>query len=198
MENCVLWFILGLILGLVIAFVISRLLWRRWASECESRILRLQQSLGEKEQDLRGLNEHLQEQKVTIVQLRDQVSQGETRIGSLAALLEEKDKEAAVLQTTTQEGATRASLAVAAAPPDDLELIEGIGPRMSELLRQAGITTFAQLAVTEASRLIRIVREAGLAMIDPRTWPEQARLAADGQWDALQVLQDVLKGGRRV
>jgi predicted flap endonuclease-1-like 5' DNA nuclease len=198
MENCVLWFILGLILGLVIAFVISRLLWRRWAAERESRILALQRSLGEKEQDLRGLNEHLQEQKVTIVQLRDQVSQGETRIGSLAALLAEKDKEAAVPQVIPQEGATRASLAVAAAPPDDLELIEGIGPKMSELLHQGGITTFAQLAVTEASRLIRIVREAGLAMIDPRTWPEQARLAADGQWDALQVLQDVLKGGRRV
>ena len=34
-------------------------------------------------------------------------------------------------------------------------------------------------------------------MIDPSTWPEQASLAAAGEWDALQALQDELKGGRR-
>jgi predicted flap endonuclease-1-like 5' DNA nuclease len=80
---------------------------------------------------------------------------------------------------------------------DDLKRIEGIGPKISALLQEAGITTFAQLAVAEVSRLQQIVRDAHLEMIDPGTWPEQARLAADGRWDALQVLQDELKGGRR-
>lgn len=82
--------------------------------------------------------------------------------------------------------------------PDDLKRIEGIGPRISDLLQAAGITTFAQLAATDVSRLDQIVREAGITLADPVTWPEQASLAAAGEWDALEALQDELKGGRRV
>lgn len=83
--------------------------------------------------------------------------------------------------------------------PDDLKRIEGIGPKISSLLQAAGITTFAQLAATDVSRLKQIVTEAGLiTLADPTTWPEQASLAAAGEWDALEALQDELKGGRRV
>jgi len=81
--------------------------------------------------------------------------------------------------------------------PDDLTRIEGIGPKISGLLQAAGITTFAQLAATDVGRLEQIVREAGITIADPSTWPEQASLAAAGEWDALEVLQDELKGGRR-
>jgi predicted flap endonuclease-1-like 5' DNA nuclease len=59
--------------------------------------------------------------------------------------------------------------------PDDLQRIEGIGPKISGLLQAAGIT-----------------------IADPATWPEQARLAAAGRWDELEILQEELKGGRRV
>lgn len=83
--------------------------------------------------------------------------------------------------------------------PDDLTRIEGIGPKISSLLQAAGITTFAQLAATDVSRLKEILAEARLAALaDPTTWPEQARLAAAGEWEALRRLQAELKGGRRV
>lgn len=82
--------------------------------------------------------------------------------------------------------------------PDDLKRIEGIGPKISDVLQAAGITTFAQLAATDVSRLEQILMEAGLRLADPSTWPEQASLAADGQWDALEALQNELKGGKRV
>lgn len=83
--------------------------------------------------------------------------------------------------------------------PDDLTRIEGIGPKISGLLQAAGITTFAQLAATDVSRLKQILAEADLAALaNPTTWPEQAGLAAAGKWDALETLQDELKGGRRV
>ena len=82
--------------------------------------------------------------------------------------------------------------------PDDLRRIEGIGPKISGLLQAAGITTFAQLAGSDVDRLNQIVREAGITIADPTTWPEQASLAAAGKWDELEVLQDELKGGRRV
>ena len=82
--------------------------------------------------------------------------------------------------------------------PDDLRRIEGIGPKISSVLQTAGITTFAQLAATDVSRLEQILGEAGIRLADPSTWPQQARLAAAGEWDALEALQGELKGGRRV
>ena len=96
----------------------------------------------------------------------------------------------------TVETPTPASEAVPPGP-DDLMRIEGIGPKIAGLLKDAGITAFAQVAEADASLLDRIIDEAGITMIDPSTWPEQASLAAAGEWDALQALQDELKGGRR-
>ncbi len=83
--------------------------------------------------------------------------------------------------------------------PDDLKRIEGIGPKISDLLQAAGIKTFAQLAATEVDRIEQILEEADpklLRLADPKTWPRQAKLAADGKWEALEKWQERLKGGR--
>ena len=80
---------------------------------------------------------------------------------------------------------------------DDLKLIEGIGPTVAALLEAAGITTFAQLAATEVMQLKSSLRAARFFFMDPTTWPQQASLAAAGDWERLAVLQEELKGGRR-
>jgi predicted flap endonuclease-1-like 5' DNA nuclease len=82
--------------------------------------------------------------------------------------------------------------------PDDLKRIEGIGPKISSVLQAAGITTYAQIATTVPDVLHQIVKEAGIRLAYPATWPEQAKLAAAGDWEALEALQSELKGGRRV
>jgi predicted flap endonuclease-1-like 5' DNA nuclease len=83
--------------------------------------------------------------------------------------------------------------------PDNLRRIEGIGPKISGVLQEAGITTFATLANTGADELRQILDDAGIGRIsDPATWPEQAKLAAQGDWEGLEALQEELKGGRRV
>lgn len=81
---------------------------------------------------------------------------------------------------------------------NDLKLVEGIGPKIEELFHKAGINTWAQLAVTEASKLKNILDAAGeqFRLHDPSTWPQQAKLAASGLWKELKVLQDNLQGGR--
>jgi predicted flap endonuclease-1-like 5' DNA nuclease len=87
-----------------------------------------------------------------------------------------------------------------AAAPDDLKVVEGIGPKIASVLRTAGVETFAQLAAADVDRLKEILEAADpnlLRLADPTTWPEQARLAAGGEWEALEKLQDELKGGRR-
>jgi predicted flap endonuclease-1-like 5' DNA nuclease len=85
-----------------------------------------------------------------------------------------------------------------AAEPDDLTRIEGIGPKIQELLYAAKIYTFVQLSKTDVARLKGILDDAGerFQMHEPKTWPEQAELAAAGRWEELDKLQDLLRGGR--
>lgn len=84
------------------------------------------------------------------------------------------------------------------AEPDNLRRIEGIGPKVAGILNGAGIATFGQLADTSVEQLREILEAEGLKFMKPDTWPEQAQLAATGDWAGLQNLQDQLKGGRRI
>ena len=82
---------------------------------------------------------------------------------------------------------------------DDLTIVEGIGPKIKSVFNAGGISTFAQLAATPVERLKELLVAAGprFASHDPGTWPEQAALAAKGEFDALKKLKDDLDGGRR-
>ena len=81
---------------------------------------------------------------------------------------------------------------------DDLRKIEGIGPKIAEHLNNAGITSFAALAEASVERIREILEEAGprYKSHDPTSWPVQARMAADGQWDELKKWQDEHDGGK--
>lgn len=118
------------------------------------------------------------------------------------ALVAERQEAAAVKVEPTAPSLETPAPAVAAPPaqPDNLTRIEGIGPKISGILQAAGIHTFAQLAQTEVSRLKQILAESNLKhrLAKPDTWPQQAGLAARGEWEALEELQDELQGGRRV
>ncbi len=83
------------------------------------------------------------------------------------------------------------------AKTDDLKRIEGIGPKIASVMQAAGIRTFAQLAAADVAQLQQILdQESTLRLADPTTWPQQAHLAAAGDWAALEKLQDELKGGQ--
>ena len=81
--------------------------------------------------------------------------------------------------------------------PNDLKVVEGIGPKIESLLKEAGINTWQDLSNADVDRLQQILDGAGprYKMAVPRTWPEQAALAAAGDWAALKELQDRLQGG---
>jgi predicted flap endonuclease-1-like 5' DNA nuclease len=82
-------------------------------------------------------------------------------------------------------------------PPDDLTVILGIGPKTARVLKTAGIASFSQLARTEVERLQSILGEAGYRLAEPDSWPEQARLAAAGDREALEKFQDELRQRRQ-
>jgi predicted flap endonuclease-1-like 5' DNA nuclease len=81
---------------------------------------------------------------------------------------------------------------------DDLKRIEGIGPKIEKMLNDDQIYTWADLATSPVDRLKSILRRGGdrYKMHDPTSWPDQAKLAAQGRWKELEELQDILQGGR--
>jgi len=87
---------------------------------------------------------------------------------------------------------------VAEAPADDLKMIEGIGPKIAQVLAAGGITTFAKLgeSTPESIKEILTNAEGNFASHDPGTWPKQGQMAADGNWDELKKWQDELDGGK--
>ncbi|MEN0006694.1 MAG: helix-hairpin-helix domain-containing protein [Bacteroidota bacterium] len=83
---------------------------------------------------------------------------------------------------------------------DDLKIIEGIGPKIEQILKEGGIADWNALTEAKAKHLRKILDAAGsrFRVHDPGTWPAQARLAVNGEWDLLREYQDELKGGRLV
>ena len=81
----------------------------------------------------------------------------------------------------------------------DLTKVEGIGPKIAQLLIDAGIATYEALAAAKADQIKDILNAAGkrYQMHDPTTWPQQSKLLATGKLDELKKLQDELKGGKK-
>jgi len=81
---------------------------------------------------------------------------------------------------------------------DDLKIVEGIGPKIEELLHNAGIKTWKALSETSADHLQEILIAAGptFQIHDPGTWAQQAGLADEGKWDELKKWQDELDAGK--
>ena len=116
----------------------------------------------------------------------------ENSVVALPAIEVAKPKAKAKKATATKK--TTAKKAVT----DKLTKIEGIGPKIEKLLKAAGVVTFADLSKATQKTLKAVLAEAGsrYKMHDPTSWPQQAELAANGEWDTLKKLQDELKGGR--
>ena len=82
--------------------------------------------------------------------------------------------------------------------PEDLKIVEGIGPKIEQLLKNAGVNNWAELANTPVDKLKGILADAGerYRLADPSTWPKQADLAATGKWSDLSDYQEYLDGGK--
>ena len=167
------------------------------------------------------LNAKVKDQTNEITELRMKISQLEADLESKGLQLRkakddlimcESERNALREQGEGGGGKAKSASKAAVAPPavksftmgskkfkqDDLNIIEGVGPKIAEILDGAGISTWAQLAMTSPYRLREILDAGGsqFKSHDPETWPKQAGLAADEKWDELQKLQDELDGGK--
>jgi large subunit ribosomal protein L27 len=117
------------------------------------------------------------------------------------------EKKAAAPKKAAVPESTPAAEKKAAAPKkekapklDDLKIIEGVGPKIETLLKDGGITTWAELAAAPVERIKEILDAAGprYQIHDPSSWPAQAKFAAEGKWEELKEYQEMLIGGRDV
>lgn len=176
--------------------------------------------------EIETLNEKIRLLEDKNVQLRQEVSTNKSASGNLT-LLESKlatqdqimaklkaDLEACKKDKATFEAPPVAEVvapveekpAASSAPStptgnqDDLKKIEGIGPKIEQLLNEGGIRSYVQLIDAGPDRIREILISAGpqYKVHDPSTWGTQARLAKDEKWEELLQMQTELKGGKKV
>jgi len=77
---------------------------------------------------------------------------------------------------------------------NSLTVVKGIGPKIQSLFYKNNIRSWSALADCNIGRCQEILDAGGnsFSMHDPATWPEQARLAAEGEWKELHDWQNHL------
>lgn len=130
-------------------------------------------------------------------------SSNDDELDSLRARNKELEAQLAALSTSANTGpeidvaAAKAAGFTLKRGPNDFTVVEGIGPKINDLIHNDGIDTFFELGNTSVERLQDILDRAGknYALAKPGTWPEQASMAAQNKWAELKRWQDELDGG---
>ncbi len=80
---------------------------------------------------------------------------------------------------------------------DDFTIVEGIGPKINDLIHDADIHFYTTLATTSVDTIQKILDDAGprYKLAKPGTWPAQVEMAAENRWEALKTWQDELMEG---
>ncbi|MDP8100356.1 hypothetical protein [Phocoenobacter atlanticus] len=117
-------------------------------------------------------------------------TKAEEKISDISSKINNEEKES----VSNQEAQTIFGRVI---EQDDLTIIEGIGPRAVEFFGEEGITTWKQISEMTPEACKKILVKAGgrFAKQDPTTWPEQAKLAVNGEWKKLFDWQEILDAG---
>jgi predicted flap endonuclease-1-like 5' DNA nuclease len=81
----------------------------------------------------------------------------------------------------------------------DLKKIEGIGPKIEELLNKSGISSYKSLRDSSIDDIQKLLSDAGpqYRLHEPETWPKQAGMAFEGEWEKLDQYQEQLVNARQ-
>ncbi len=193
-------FFIGLLVGWLIQWALDYFFWRRRRLQTEEGVAVLQTRLKSAEDEARDLGSQLSQCRRDADACAAEVASKDAALQEKAAELAAAQKEQAMLREQLAEAQAKITSLQARPPePEDFRKIEGIGPKIARLLHREGLLTFEQLAQAEVEHLRAILEKAGsrFRMANPESWPEQARLAAAGDWAELEALQKDLVGGRR-
>lgn len=184
---CIWWFVAGILLGWLLNWLLSKFL----GNDCHDNYD------GDRDSNKYGITS---DGDIDSKLQNDTKINGFANDGSLNVDNGRVDAKASLMET-----APAIDLALAKSSgfnlkgPNDLTVIEGIGPKISELFNKNGYSTFAQLADLNLEQMKEVLKSGGdkFTLARPDTWGEQSALARDNRWGDLKALQDVLVGGIR-
>ncbi len=197
LEPCWLWWLILSALAFLLGAIVGCLLCsnKKKLRELEADNAALQARSTNWEKDYVGLKYQHEQLEGTLKDIRAKLNSCEAD----KRILESKLAQAGEGEGSVELATDRTSVLAMgrSSNPNDLTKIEGIGPKIEGLLNAGGIYTWKELANTTVERLQEILDQAGkrFGLARPDSWPRQAALAAAGEWEALQKLQDELQGG---
>ncbi len=194
-----LWWILPFLLGLALGWAI----WAHWRKKYDALMddyNSLKSKLKSTEDDLAACSKRRTDLENEIALLKGRIREKDSEINRLNADLADKG-DVAVSNIAATEPAAPVVSSIAADPvpqststnkyaklkSDNLQIIEGIGPKMESVLHENGITSWAVLGGKTGAEVKSILDKYGdkYRIIDPTEWPIQGKLAADANWDGL-------------
>ena len=163
----------------------------------------MQAQLTNTEKDLASLKYQLDEANKEISRLRAALNSCEADKSIMAAKLEANGGDAdsvgiarGFAAASDADGSGAIDYAVLLGS-ENLQVVEGVGPKIEKLLKNGGIDNWATFGATSVERIQEILDAAGSAyrVANPKTWPQQAKLADEGKWDELIEYQKFLDAG---
>lgn len=176
----------------------------------------LREAFEARENTVESLNKRMQDLTRQVAESSNQISENHDVIGALKGDLEDLEKEkqdqitradgAETMVADLEKAFNEKELEVTKlesrirAMQDDFTILNGIGPKVSTILRANGITSFVKLADSSVEKIKDILAAENpnlLRLTDPSNWPEQAQLASVGKWKSLSTLQNQIRETRR-
>ena len=189
---------------------------------------RMGSTLNEREKDINARNEALKPREADVAARMEKLEAGEADVTRRVAAVSNResamqnweqrllareqelgDNESELVRKAASADVLRAELDAVKAMvrrqyqtpdgEDDLQAIEGVGPKIANLLRNADIRTFERLSETSLGELTRLLESGGprFGLADPLTWAEQASLLFNGDYVGFEQLKAELIGGVR-
>jgi predicted flap endonuclease-1-like 5' DNA nuclease len=189
-----LWWLLPFLLGILLGWVI----WSSYKTKFEeSEEMRFQQSRNEIE-----LTQQLEKCREKVIQLENDTRLLKTQVSEAKPILTKSKTLASVLA----QGKTKMADSSENIPssiydsldPDNLQIIEGIGPKMERVLKENGVENWTALGQMSFQDLRALLDKYGTKyqIIDPSTWAEQASLADQRSWSELVSSQKNMSSGQ--
>ena len=183
-----LWWLLPFLLGWLLGHLLNGK-WRTRVTELEEENRRLRINISDLEKELADCRSNSGLLKNEIAMLKGRIRELELNANSgdvglaVAAPVASVKKGGKNIYSVLEE--------------DNLQVVEGIGPKMESILHEKGINTWTRLAAQSPEGLREVLDSYGskYKIIDPLTWPEQAALARDGKWEELIARQKDLSAG---
>lgn len=111
------------------------------------------------------------------------------------AVAETVDAPMPVAETVVEASTAAEPALTAEQSDDDLTRLTGIGPKLAEAMKAAGICTYAQLTTMSVEDVSQALAGSNIRYnkASAESWAEQATLAAAGDWKGLKAHQAALK-----